>query len=105
MGVKWYGAKVISKINKANKQIINKACLMVERDAKILCPVDTGRLRSSITHEIEGTAGRVGSNVEYARAVEMGSEDSNFNRAPQPYLRPALHKNEKAIRQMFKKII
>jgi len=37
MGVKWYGAKVISKINKANKQIINKACLMVERDAKILC--------------------------------------------------------------------
>jgi len=105
MGVKWYGAKVISKINKANKQIINKACLMVERDAKILCPVDTGRLRSSITHEIEGTTGRVGSNVEYARAVEMGSEDPEFNRAPQPYLRPALHKNEKAIRQMFKKII
>jgi len=53
----------------------------------------------------EGTAGRVGSNVEYARAVEMGSEDPEFNRAPQPYLRPALHKNEKAIRQMFKKII
>jgi len=105
MGVKWYGAKVISKINKANKQIINKACLMVERDAKILCPVDTGRLRSSITHEIEGTAGRVGSNVEYARIVELGGIELGINRAPRPYLRPAFHKNEKAIRQMFKKII
>jgi len=103
--VLWYGVKVVQKINKENKKIILKACLMVERDAKILCPVDTGRLRSSITHEIEGTTGKVGSNVEYAKAVEIGSEDPEFKRAPQPYLRPALHKNEKAIRQMFKKII
>jgi len=103
--VLWYGVKVVQKINKENKKIILKACLMVERDAKKLCPVDTGRLRSSITHEIEGTTGKVGSNVEYAKAVEIGSEDPEFKRAPQPYLRPALHKNEKAIRQMFKKII
>lgn len=105
MALKWYGAKVISKINKANKQILSKACLMVVRDAKILCPVDTGRLRSSITHEIKGITGKVGTNVEYARAVEIGSEDPEFKRAPQPYLRPALHKNEKKILQMFKKII
>ena len=39
--VLWYGVKVVQKINKANKQIISKACLMVERDAKKLCPVDT----------------------------------------------------------------
>ena len=97
----WYGAKVIQKINKANKQIISKACLMVVRDAKKLCPVDPGRLRSSITHEIEGTTGRVGTNVEYARAVELGTE----KQSPQPYLRPALHKNEKAILVLFKKII
>lgn len=101
MGVKWYGAKVIQKINKANKRIINKACLMVVRDAKILCPVDTGRLRSSITHETEGIIGRVGTNVEYARAVELGTE----KQSPQPYLRPALHANEKKILALFKKII
>ncbi|GAG59615.1 unnamed protein product [marine sediment metagenome] len=103
--VKWYGKEVIKKISNANKQIISKACLLVERDAKILCPVDTGRLRSSITHEIEGTTGRVGSNVEYARIVELGSEDPAFRRRPQPYLRPALHKNEKKILALFKKII
>ena len=105
MTLKWYGAKVISKINKSNKQIINKACLMVVRDAKKLCPVDTGRLRGSITHEVKGTTGKVGTNVEYARAVELGSEDPNFNRAPQSYLRPALHANEKKIVAMLKKII
>jgi len=69
------------------------------------CRYLTGRLRSSITHEVEGTIGRVGSNVEYARAVELGSEDPLYKRRPQPYLRPALHKNEKAILELFKKII
>jgi len=105
MTVKWYGKDVINKVNTESIKIIAKACFMVERDAKILCPVDTGRLRSSITHEVKGTTGRVGSNVEYARAVELGSEDPAYNRAPQPYLRPALHKNEKKILELFKKII
>jgi len=58
-------------------------------------------LRASITHEIEGLTGRVGSNVEYSRAVELGTE----KQSPQPYLRPALHKNEKKIIGLFKKII
>jgi len=45
--------------------------------------------------------GYVGTNVEYARAVELGTE----KQSPQPYLRPALHKNEKKIIGLFKKII
>lgn len=38
-------------------------------------PVDTGRLRNSITHEVDrgGQRARVGSNVSYARAVEFGT--------------------------------
>lgn len=54
--------------------------LMVERDAKILAPVDTGRLRASITPRVErgvigsGVKGVVGSNVKYAAAVETGSK-------------------------------
>ena len=97
----WYGAEVVKKVNAENKKIMKTACLIVERDAKKLCPVDTGRLRSSISHEIEGMTGYVGSNVEYARAVELGTE----KQSPQPYLRAALHKNEKKILALFKKII
>ena len=110
--VLWYGVRVVNKINAKNKQIMSRACLMVERDAKILQTphVDTGRLRSSITHEIEGLTGRVGSNVEYARRIELGfvgvdSLGRKFNQKPYPYLRPALHKNEKKILALFKKII
>jgi HK97 gp10 family phage protein len=53
-------------------------------------PVDTGRLRSSIAHELgkdsRGFVARIGTNVEYAPHVELGT---SLMRA-QPYLRPAL---------------
>lgn len=45
--------------------------------AKRLCPVDTGRLRNSITAELvrtdAGPACRVGTNVSYARFVHDGT--------------------------------
>ena len=51
--------------------------LLVQRDAKVNAPVDTGRLRASITPEVRSTGksvqGVVGSNVAYAAAVEFGS--------------------------------
>lgn len=62
----------------------------IEAAAKRNCPVDTGRLRSSITHEMlsggGSLIGRVGSNVEYAAYVELGTS----RMAARPYLRPAL---------------
>lgn len=99
--IKWYGVAVITKAKIGMKAALKKSCLMVERDAKQLCPVDTGRLRSSITNEIEGEVGRVGTNVEYAKFVELGTNKMS----PQPYLRPALHKNEKKILALFKGLI
>lgn len=64
--------------------------IKVETAAKRLCPVDTGRLRSSITHEIgedrQGLVGVVGTDVEYAPHVEFGT----YAMAAQPFLRPAL---------------
>lgn len=71
------------------KLLAGKA-IKVEGAAKRLCPVDTGRLRSSITHSIEhdslGLVAFIGTNVEYAIYQELGTK---FQR-PQPYLRPAL---------------
>ncbi len=67
-----------------------RRAIQVEATAIRLCPVDTGRLRSSITHELavddRGLLARVGTNVEYAIFVEFGTRFA----PAQPYLRPAL---------------
>lgn len=44
---------------------------IVEGYAKEDCPVDTGRLRNSITHRTEGKDEYIGTNVEYAVYVEL----------------------------------
>ena len=53
--------------------------------------VQTGRLRSSITHEVSsderGLVARIGSNVEYARYVEEGTEPHRI----EPVRKRALH--------------
>lgn len=57
-----------------------------ESYAKKLCPVDTGRLRNSITHQqYDEHTEVVGTNVEYAPYVELGTH----RQAAKPYLRPA----------------
>ena len=38
-----------------------------------LYSVDTGRLRNSISHAVDGEAAYIGSNVEYAPYVELGT--------------------------------
>lgn len=67
-----------------------RRALKVERMAKRLCPVDTGRLRSSIAWRLDkdavGLSVQIGTNVDYAAAVEFGT----LRQHPQPYLRPAL---------------
>ena len=55
--------------------------------AKQLCPVDTGNLRNSITHQMRGeNTVAVGTNVHYAPYVELGTSKMRA----QPYLRPAV---------------
>ena len=56
---------------------VEKACLLVETQAKQDCPVDQGFLRASITSETEliedAITGRIGSNLEYAPYVHNGT--------------------------------
>lgn len=77
---------------------LQKAVLAVEREAKRDCPVDTGRLRSSITGRIEGSTGIVGTNVEYAAFVEHGTGRGSA----QPFLFPALEMVRAKIAEFFK---
>lgn len=123
--------KLISKLNKLSdqqmEQALNKACILVENQAKENCPVDTGELRMSITHYVEGDTGVVGTNKQYAPYVEYGTglfakegngrqtpwsyQDakgewhSTKGQKPQPFLEPALLDKQKAIIKIFDEAI
>ncbi len=95
--MKWYGDKAIQNMEDAINKALTASALVVEGQAKALCPVDTGNLRNSITHEVEGKEARVGTNVEYAPFVELGTSKM----AAQPFLNPALEQNKGNIQKIF----
>lgn len=110
--------EVIQAKNEAVEKALNVIGLVAERYAKELCPVDTSRLKNSISHEVDENTVYVGTNVEYAPYVEFGTgkfaeggggrptpwsyqdDQGNWHTTngmkPQPYLRPAIdnHLNE-----------
>lgn len=57
-----------------------------------LAPVDTGRLKASITHQtdVNEQCVYIGTNVEYAAYVELGTSK---HPEPQPYLQPGIMNN------------
>lgn len=79
-------------IEQATNEAIVKALeamgLQAEGYAKMKCPVDTGNLRNSITHETDDNemVERIGTNVEYAPYVEYGTQKT----IAQPFLEPAI---------------
>ena len=123
--------ELMSKLEKLSKmkldETLNKACILVENEAKLNCPVKNNQLRASITHEIEGTTGAIGTNVVYAPYVEYGTgiysdkgggrstpwsyQDAEGNwyttvgMRPQPFLEPALQSSIQDILQLFNKAI
>lgn len=80
--------EVIEEKNRKMEMALTLIGLTAERYAKYLCPVDTGRLRNSITHEVATSeeAVYISTNTEYAVFVELGTHKQR----PQPYLRPAV---------------
>ena len=104
-------ADVLQDIEGKKAKALEIIGLVVEGYAKRMCTVDTGRLRNSITHATQSNTGQdtysdndgkqfgggsahtaptedmvcIGTNVEYAPYVEMGTV-----RTPaQPFLKPA----------------
>lgn len=67
--------QIQSAINHAVAAALEEIGLAAERFAKRACPVDTGRLRNSITHALnmDEEVVYIGTNVEYASYVENGT--------------------------------
>lgn len=65
--------EVLSALDKAIERGLEAIGLTAEGHAKKETPVDTGRLRNSISHATDKEAAYIGTNVEYAPYVELGS--------------------------------
>lgn len=100
--------KILREFNKTEtvekdvSKLIKNTLHNIEKDAKRSCPVDTGRLRGSITTNIISTySGEVGTNVEYAEYVEYGTR----YQSAQPYFEPAVETNEDKFNDALDEII
>lgn len=65
--------EVLSALKMAKKRGLEAIGLTAEGYAKKDTPVDTGRLRNSISHATDDDAAYIGTNVEYAPYVELGA--------------------------------
>ena len=65
--------EVIAALKNAKKRGLEAIGLTAEGYAKKDTPVDTGRLRNSISHATDDEAAYIGTNVEYAPYVELGA--------------------------------
>ena len=118
---------VLDELSKSEEAILEAIGLQAESYAKLKCPVKTGLLRNSITHAIggkgaaetqyqddngeqsgsyEGTAPDekavfIGTNVEYAAEVEMGTDKVRSR----PYIEPAVTEHGEEYRKIAESIL
>lgn len=115
--------QVLSEFGAAVLRALERCGSQAEGYAKDLVPVDTGRLRNSISHKVDDAEKVVyiGTNVEYAPYVELGTgkyvqggrptpwvyQDDNGNwhmtngQRAQPYLKPAVADHAQTYRNII----
>lgn len=90
---------IVNAIDQALAKALEEVGLVAEGYAKKACPVDTGRLLNSITHQVRPSEKSVyiGTNVEYAPYVELSTSRTKG----QPFLRPAAADHEGTYKKIF----
>lgn len=78
-------AQIKGMMEQAKARALEAIGLQAEGYAKKKCPKDTGRLQNSISHATDKDSVYIGTNVEYAPYVELGTKRMD----PRPYLKPA----------------
>lgn len=101
MSLTWSGDRVIASVNDRKKQALTAGATIVEAEAKVRAPVDTGQLRGSIGYEVGESEAKIGTIVDYSIFVEFGTS----RQRPQPYLRPAIDENTDKIKQVMADIL
>ena len=89
----------LEAIGPAVARALDAVGMAAEGHAKALCPVDTGRLRNSITHvQLDAHHEAIGTNVEYGRYVELGTSRADA----QPFLVPAASEHSSEYRAIMR---
>lgn len=96
-------AAIEPALKAAMQREVKIAAVNIQNGARSRVPVDTGRLRNSITHEIlaDGLNASVGSNVEYAPFVEFGTRRMRAK----PYLFPAFEEERPRYMERLKRAL
>lgn len=114
-----HSSEFLQAFEEATEAALTEVGLAAEGYAKRLCPVDTGRLRNSITfatakahdagsppaegedYELHGTPEKgavyIGTNVEYAPYIELGTS----RQKAQPFLQPAIVNHQIKYKRIF----
>jgi phage gpG-like protein len=89
--------EVLSAFEEAEARGLERIGLVAEGYAKDLCSVDTGNLYNSISHLVDEDSAYIGTNVEYAPDVELGT----VKQEAQPYLKPAVADHAQTYRNIM----
>ena len=95
--------EVIEAKNDAIVRALEAIGIQAEGDVAELAPVDTGRLRDSITHEVDESeeAVYIGTNVEYAAYQEYGTSRMKAH----PFLKPGIMNNLETYKEIAEKYL
>lgn len=107
--------------DEAIRRALEAVGIQAEGHAKIKCPVDTGRLRGSISHQVGSgfdSSVYIGTNVEYAPSIEYGHKQQVGRYVPaigkrlkrafvpaKPFLKPAIEENLDEYKNIFHKFL
>lgn len=78
--------QIKDELSTASLRALERVGLQAEGYAIDLAPVDTGRLRNSISHVVAGNTVYIGTNVEYAPYVELGTGKYYPGGRPTPWV-------------------
>ena len=84
-------------------KVVQATAFGVEAEAKRIVPVDTGRLRNSITTRVDpgGLSATIAPHTDYEAFVEFGTRRMRA----QPYMRPAAEKMRGPFKEAMGKIL
>lgn len=80
--------EILREFGEAVQRALERVGEQAEGYAKDLAPVDTGQLRNSISHAVDESepAVYIGTNLEYAPYVELGTGQYNPQGRPTPWV-------------------